>query len=430
MDIVKDIVYNLEGFFLFYTIILFARYVYFLPLVKNRKLNAIFLGIWFVLSVFGPLIYKGTPAPIHVVMLIVYFFMCSPKKPSRALIIIIPVLLMLFSILSSYNLYKKVVDEKYRIMFYIIYAVVIVAEILFMIFAEKWRLRFENELQFRKVSLTERGALYGSSLLVFLLTCYICDYYTSHDESLDHEQRYILAIAAILIIAIGFAVMTAVIRGNRSAYFKMIAERNEHYLELQMERYNASKELEQETRRIRHDMKNHLLSVGMLLEDGKTEEARKYIESITKQVEKLSPDISTGHMLVDAILSDKRKKAMSIGAVFDIDGNVPKELNIENVDLCTILANGLDNAIEALGRIEEGKRIIKCEFKQQGGMLYINLRNTTAEKFTGETSKEDKKNHGFGLMNMRMAVEKYDGVMEVRTDKIDGDDYFIVEIIM
>ena len=299
-----------------------------------------------------------------------------------------------------------------------------------MILGEKWRLRFENEIQFRHVSLTEKGILYGSSLIVFLLTCYISDYYTDHKEIIDADQRYILAIASILIIAVGFAVMIAVVRGNRSSYFKMLADRNEHYLELEMERFESNKKLEQETRRVRHDMKNHLLSIGMLLDEGKTDEARKYVESITEKVEKLSPDISTGHMLVDAILSDRRRKAENIGAEFAVEGSVPKDLILENVDLCTILANGMDNALEAVDRIEDGARNIFCEFKNQGGMFYIGIRNTTSEKFTGETSKSDKKNHGFGLMNMRMAVEKYDGVMEVSTDTVDGEDYFIVEIML
>jgi sensor histidine kinase regulating citrate/malate metabolism len=239
-----------------------------------------------------------------------------------------------------------------------------------------------------------------------------------------------MAIASVLVIAVGFAVMTAVVRGNRSSYFKMLADRNEHYLELEMERFNSSKELTQETRRIRHDMKNHLLSIGMLLDEGKTEEARSYVESITETVEKLSPDISTGHVLVDAILSDRRRKAEKIGAEFEVEGNVPKDLHMENVDLCTILANGMDNALEAVARIETGSKNIKCVLKNQGGMLYINIKNTTSEKFTGETSKDDKKNHGFGMMNMRMAVEKYDGVMEARTENEDGVDFFIVEIMV
>ena len=176
MELVKDLILNIEGFFLFYTIILFARYVYFLPLLKNRKLNAIILAAWFILSVAGPLVYRGTPAPIHLIFLLVYFIICGSKKPSRALVILIPVLLMLYSIVIAYNLYRVVIGERFRIAFCVIYALVIIAEILFMIFGEKWRIRFENEIQFRKVSFAEKGILYGASLMIFLFTWYGTDY--------------------------------------------------------------------------------------------------------------------------------------------------------------------------------------------------------------------------------------------------------------
>jgi sensor histidine kinase YesM len=425
-----DILLCVEGFFLFYTVILISRYVYSLPLVKNRKVNAIYLAVWFVVTVVVSLVFHETPAAFHILFLTGYFFLSSPRKPSRALIIEMQIILMLFSLMESYIIFSIMIDENHRRILNITYAVIILAEILFMIFGEKWRLHFENENAARKSPISEKVILFIVSALVFLLTVYIGEYYTSVEETLDIQQKHLIGISSMLVVAIGFAVMVAVIISNRSSYYKSVAERNEQYLQLEMERYNAHKEMESETRRIRHDMKNHLLSIDMLLRENDYDKAREYISTITGEVENLTPDIQTGNVLADAILSDRKRKVEAIGGSLEVEGHLPKEIKIENVDLCAILANGMDNALEAVSQLPEEKRHIWCEFKEQGELIYMCLKNLTAQEYKGKTTKEDKKNHGFGLMNIRLAVEKYDGVMEVTNETENEDKYFILTIML
>ena len=425
-----DFLLCVEGFFLFYTIILFARYVYSLPLVKNRKVNAIYLAVWFVVTTAFPLIFDGTPAVLHVLFLTVYFFLSNPKKPSRALIIEVEILLMLFSLMISYVMVSRMIEEGHEHILNITYAAIIVAEILFMIFGEKWRLRFENENSLRKSPISEKVILFIASVTVFLLMSYISDYYTAVEDTLDMQQKRLIGISSLLLVAIGIAVMVAVIISNRSSYYKSVAERNEQYLQLEMERYNAHKEMESETRRIRHDMKNHLLSIDMLLRGNDYDKAREYITSITGEVENLTPDIQTGNVLADAILSDRKRKVEAIGGSLEVEGHLPKEIKVENVDLCAILANGMDNALEAVSQLPEEKRHIWCEFREQGELIYMCLKNLTVQEYKGKTTKEDKKNHGFGLLNIRLAVEKYDGVMEVTNETENEDKYFILTIMI
>lgn len=425
-----DFLLCIEGFFLFYTIILFSRYVYSLPLVKNRKVNTVYLAVWFLFTTIGPLIFHGTPALLHILFLTVYFFLSSPKKPSKALIIEVQIILMLFSLIEAYAMISKLFGSENRRVVDITCLVIILAEILFMIFGEKWRVRYDNELSVRRSSISEKVILFIASVSVFMITTYITDYYTSLEDTFDITQKRIIGIASVLVILIGIAVMVAVIISNRSAYYKYMADRNEQYLELEMERYNVHKEMDSETRRVRHDMKNHLLSIDMLLLEKEYDKAHEYISSITGEVEKLTPDIQTGNILADAILSDRKRKLEAKGGSLNLEGHLPKDTAIQNVDLCAILANAMDNALEAVSQLPEEKRKIYCEFKEQGDMIYICIKNPTDYDYKGKTTKKDTKNHGFGLMNIRLAVEKYDGVMEVNNETEGEEKYFVLTIML
>ncbi len=425
-----DFLLCIEGFFLFYTIILFSRYVYSLPLVKNRKVNAVYLAVWFLFTTIGPLIFHGTPALLHILFLTVYFFLSSPKKPSKALIIEVQIILMLFSLIEAYAMISKLFGNENRRVVDITCLIIILAEILFMIFGEKWRVRYDNELSVRRSSISEKVILFIASVSVFMITTYITDYYTSLEDTFDITQKRIIGIASVLVILIGIAVMVAVIISNRSAYYKYMADRNEQYLELEMERYNVHKEMDSETRRVRHDMKNHLLSIDMLLLEKEYDKAHEYISSITGEVEKLTPDIQTGNILADAILSDRKRKLEAKGGSLNLEGKLPKDTAIQNVDLCAILANAMDNALEAVSQLPEEKRKIYCEFKEQGDMIYICIKNPTDYDYKGKMTKKDTKNHGFGLMNIRLAVEKYDGVMEVTNETEEEEKYFVLTIML
>lgn len=89
---------------------------------------------------------------------------------------------------------------------------------------------------------------------------------------------------------------------------------------------------------------------------------------------------------------------------------MPEEAKIEAVDIYTIFANALDNAIEALADAGVEKKWMKLELSHQGNIIFLRFVNPVETiPVTGKTAKADKINHGFGLKNIRLAVEKYHG---------------------
>ena len=122
--------------------------------------------------------------------------------------------------------------------------------------------------------------------------------------------------------------------------------------------------------------------------------------------------------------------------------NISQKLIVfeNNVDICILMANLLDNAIEAasdpaLSDLSSDMKVIELDLKKTDKFFLVSVKNPSAKEplvneGEMETIKSDKKNHGFGMTNMRMAVDKYDGAMEVSTETIDENDYFVVEIML
>ena len=191
-------------------------------------------------------------------------------------------------------------------------------------------------------------------------------------------------------------------------------------MELETMRYQKSyyQELErsQETvRRMRHDMKNHLSVVETLLRDEQCEKAEEYLHGLDRefavQTKTYCPD-----PVVNAVLNAKMQKAQKEGIACEYQVELQGVLPMEDIDLCSLFANTLDNAIEACMKIpDEKKRRITLKARSKNGNFSYEIANSKENQVmerNGElrTDKEDKSSHGIGLKNVRQIVQKYAGI--------------------
>ena len=211
--------------------------------------------------------------------------------------------------------------------------------------------------------------------------------------------------------------------------------RLQHQLDLRREKDVLSSQLRQQTasinrletlynrtRSFRHDVKNHILVMRMLSDQGKYEELKKYLQDLSGVVDESDYVRISGVSAVDAILNEKMYEAQSneIRTSFDVI-NLDKN-NIEPLDLCIILSNALDNAIEANLRVEDKEqRYIKVKVHGNETFSVISVSNPVAEepKKTGTaflTTKKDKEAHGFGLKSIESAAAKYRGEMLAKAE--------------
>ena len=176
----------------------------------------------------------------------------------------------------------------------------------------------------------------------------------------------------------------------------------------------------EEVRRTRHDLKNAFTALGGYLNRGEIESARKFLKEKTETLGELTH--STGHPALDAVINVKRTRALERQFQFDAKVTLPQKLSMDEMDLCIILGNALDNALEACEKMPPGQGKIVLILRQSGGMLFIEIRNTFQEMpVSGSegliTTKGDKRNHGFGLKTMEQLTKKYDGFIDYETNE-------------
>ena len=165
-------------------------------------------------------------------------------------------------------------------------------------------------------------------------------------------------------------------------------------------------------------MNNHFLLLQSYLKENKVEEARAYLEKLSKERTKHIYERYTGIEAIDYILSQKREKAENNRIHMKIHGEYPKDCKIDPVDLCTILTNLLDNAVEACMKQPEGEpREIQVTIRRLHQFIIIKIANSSIASpdiRNGKlhTSKKDGNLHGWGMRSVLSAVEKNQGTVQ------------------
>ena len=260
------------------------------------------------------------------------------------------------------------------------------------------------------------------SLFLFELTCYYKEFGISKTW---YDVFY--AVSACLIFV---SILYLAFRVFRLVYTQndILRQLNEQLL------YATQKEQSDETlRRFRHDFKNHTIVLNAMLEHGDPDGARQYLTGITGDISGALPRFSTGNPVVNSLLNVKSGAAAEQGTSILFDGMIP-ETGVEPKDMCVLVGNLIDNAMEACAKLPEvTERIIRFAATAKNNTLLLRISNptigTTVEKnkLPG-TTKADKRSHGIGLKNVRDIVKKYNGTLRVEAEKGEFSAEILLEI--
>ncbi len=172
----------------------------------------------------------------------------------------------------------------------------------------------------------------------------------------------------------------------------------------------------QETRRVRHDLNGYLVDLKAAIQSGRLKEAEKKIDTILEHNQIYRNEVSrSGNLVIDSLINYKYSLARKEMIDMKCYVFVPEQMPFGGADLCIILGNLIDNAMEAAGNLPEGKRHMEVSVSQVKGSLSIMVQNPYEGKIirtrSGQilTNKQDSLNHGIGLSSVQRSVDKYNG---------------------
>lgn len=181
--------------------------------------------------------------------------------------------------------------------------------------------------------------------------------------------------------------------------------------EFRLESNESVKRQYEETRRIRHDLKQVYAVLSTLLSENKVAEAEEYLSRNYSEIEGMEILIDVGNDFINAILSSKLNRAKALGIT--VRCCVDKSLKLDEADMCVLLGNMLDNAIEACEKCAQ-PRYVELSIISRGEQYLIEVANSAPGNVLGEnaaleTTKPNAELHGFGTKSIRQIAEKYDG---------------------
>ena len=180
----------------------------------------------------------------------------------------------------------------------------------------------------------------------------------------------------------------------------------------------------------RHDYRNHIQMMKVLAANGDMDALKVYLDELDTDLNTVDTVVKTGNPMADAILNSKISLARSRNIPTQVDAHIPVKLKMSELDLCCIIGNLFDNAMEASMALPEEKRMIRVYMDMKGTQLYISFTNFTAAKKLSKVGKGFKtskgEGHGFGLVRIDDIVSRYDGYLSRNSE----DGAFTTEILI
>lgn len=165
----------------------------------------------------------------------------------------------------------------------------------------------------------------------------------------------------------------------------------------------------------RHDYHNHLQSLKGYLSLNKVEQMKNYLNELETDLDSIDTLYHSGNLQLDSILNAKLAIAEKGQIRIHCDASIPPQLHVSDLDLCVILGNLLDNAIESCRKIKDpDERFIRVYIGILKKQLYISITNATSETVKQRTDHyftTKRGDHGHGLKRVDQVVKKYDGYL-------------------
>lgn len=247
-------------------------------------------------------------------------------------------------------------------------------------------------------------------------------------EKIESQMEIAKLLSLLLIICITILIVSLAVNVVYQKYYNSLNHTLSKQVEMQLHHYEKREELNSEIRSFRHDFNNHIKCLESLIKNKRYTEAENYLEKLNNLMPTGEFLFRTGNYIADAILTEAQENSRADDIIIEFNGYIPQE--IDNVDLCIILSNAINNSTEACCPMA-GTKVVSVYGNYQQKIFVLIIKNPTsldgfAKDVFPESSKSDKLSHGFGFSNMQHIVNKYNGIMHTLVE----DGYFTLSITL
>ena len=194
--------------------------------------------------------------------------------------------------------------------------------------------------------------------------------------------------------------------------------------------YDEVENMYRQIRGWRHDYRNHIQVMKVYAANGDMDAIKEYLDKLDNDLSTVDTVIKTGNSMADAILNSKISLARSKKIEVKADAHIPFKLKTSEIDLCVIIGNLFDNAIEASLSLPEEQRLIRVYMDMKNTQLYISFTNFTSgkklKKQGGRFSTTKGDGHGFGLVRIDNIIDRLGGYISRNSE----DGAFTTEILI
>lgn len=283
---------------------------------------------------------------------------------------------------------------------------------------------------FSKTKISEGAFLKGGKMLfissgALMILIDICVYgitkgvvMVSHESGNTFYDQIFTHIEVVILSLLCITICVVLLFGLNKVFGYDLSE---DILKKELKHYRSMSEQFRNQVNVRHDMKNHLISLSALADRNEWEKLSDYLSKICAEGLIENNEIDTGNSVINTLINTKRQTAVDKGIKFACDINIKQPLAADEFDLCVIFGNILDNAIKAAEYVK-GEQFVSVRTETVNNYLVINVKNSAVNL----SDRFDVQNYGTGLMNVRKTVEKGKGIMEIRTNNC----YFEISILL
>lgn len=249
----------------------------------------------------------------------------------------------------------------------------------------------------------------------------------------NNHANFHSAIAAIILLGMNVLIFYIYMKLADDLQLRRMASVYEQQLEL-CERHQQEREISTlQLRDVRHNMKNNLVSILAYAEKGECEKIIRFVNEVMEEGGMtISTITNSGNIVIDSLIGYWYVTAQKKGIDFSANINIPMKIPFKGADICLILGNLLENAVEAAQKVD-GKKYIKIQMKYDKNNLLLFVMNNyvgqlikTKDKRLKST-KSNAENHGVGLPSVYRAVAKYQGTVVIE-DSVQGR--FLIKVVL